>query len=222
MSGNMPILLKRFVLSLLIAASLCASGAHAQTQTQTLIVRDNTPGQLAGRIITDGNVFRIDGDEGIRRDSGALFLHSFSDFDLTRDETALYTDSDLFTAQDILTRITGSRPSRFDGQITSDYANADLFFVNPNGVFFGSDFALDTRQSFFAVTADRLELLDPVDGAVTLLNMTTPIEVPPLPGFNADLDEGGVQGVRFLRDDVADITVEGFEVLNFDTLEDSE
>ncbi|HIG70860.1 MAG TPA: CHAT domain-containing protein, partial [Myxococcales bacterium] len=148
--------------------------------------------------------------------------HSFSDFDLFRDETALYTDSDLFTAQDILTRITGSRPSRLDGQITSDYANADLFFVNPNGVFFGSDFALDTRQSFFAVTADRLELLDPVDGAVTLLNMTTPIEVPPLPGFDADLDEGGVQGLRFLRDDVADITVEGFEVLNFDTLEDSE
>ena len=194
------------------------------------IIRDTTPGQAPGPLpstfdsVTGRNVYTIHGDDGVRRDNGRLVLHSFSDFDLTSDETALYTDTDLglSTAEEILTRITGSRPSRLDGQIINNYADADLFFVNPNGVFFGSDFALDTR-SFFVSTADRLELFDSVDGGTVSLNTATPIEVSPLlPGFNDALDEGGVEGARFLRDDVADITVEGFEFLNDDIDGDAE
>ncbi|HIM02602.1 MAG TPA: hypothetical protein EYG46_16610, partial [Myxococcales bacterium] len=112
MSGNMPILLKRFVLSLLIAASLCASGAHAQ------IVRDNTPGQKnIGAIAPDNNLITIDGADGITRANGELIVHSMSDFNVEVNETARYTDSrpadsnqvrPLDTALTILTRITGN------------------------------------------------------------------------------------------------------------------
>ncbi|HIG71310.1 MAG TPA: hypothetical protein EYQ46_14955, partial [Myxococcales bacterium] len=88
MSGNMPILLKRFVLSLLIAASLCASGAHAQ------IVRDNTPGQSnIGTIGSIEGIIEIDGADGITRADGELIVHSMSDFNVEVNETARYTDS---------------------------------------------------------------------------------------------------------------------------------
>ena len=88
MSGNMPILLKRFVLSLLIAASLCASGAHAQ------IVRDNTLGQLnIGTIGSIEGIIEIDGAHGITRADGELIVHSMSDFNVEVNETARYTDS---------------------------------------------------------------------------------------------------------------------------------
>ena len=229
--GDLTIVFSTPPIETIASVFQCTGGSCTPTTTFLAlpgngIIRDTTPGQVPGPVPFDPveDVYTINGDDGVRRDGGRLVLHSFSDFDLTSDETALYTDTDfdLVTAEQILTRITGSRPSRLDGQIINNYADADLFFVNPNGVFFGIDFVLDTR-SFVVSTADRLELFDSVDGGTVSLNMATPIEVSPLlPGFNFALDEGGVEGVRFLRDDVADITVEGFEFLNVDIDGDAE
>ncbi|MGD1699509.1 filamentous hemagglutinin N-terminal domain-containing protein, partial [Dapis sp. BLCC M229] len=59
--------------------------------------------------------------------------------------------------ENILTRITGNNASNILGKLGVDGA-ANLFLINPNGIFFGSNASLDIRGSFIATTADEIRL----------------------------------------------------------------
>ncbi|MFT5442955.1 MAG: filamentous hemagglutinin family protein, partial [Myxococcota bacterium] len=156
--------------------------------------------------------YTIDGGHGVRRDSGSLLIHSFSDFNLESNETALYTETGnnvgfLSGTETVLTRVTGNNPSQIDGIIESDYTNADLFFVNSNGVFFGSDFTLDVHQSFHVSTADFFEVSDLADGIPTQVTTTSPDLLP-------DITFDNLFAWGFLSPDPANVQVDGFNVLD--------
>jgi filamentous hemagglutinin family protein len=86
---------------------------------------------------------------GARR--GANLFHSFVDFDIGEGQQGYFANPN--GVERILSRVTGSSRSDILGTL-GVLGNADLFFLNPNGIVFGPNAALDVRGSFVGSTAD--------------------------------------------------------------------
>ncbi|MEO0988520.1 MAG: filamentous hemagglutinin N-terminal domain-containing protein [Cyanobacteria bacterium J06639_14] len=96
-------------------------------------------------------------------DNENLF-HSFSEFNLLTGESATFiTDPAILN---ILTRVTGGNPSAIDGLLQVTGSSANLFFINPSGILFGPNSALNLQGSFTAVTADQVNFATGAFGAV--------------------------------------------------------
>src|SRR4030095_8425914 len=92
---------------------------------------------LDGKFGTSGAVtgpnYNIQAGMGATR--GNNLFHSFSQFSLKAGDIATFTGPP--NIQNILSRVTGGRPSSIDGAIRSEIAGANFFFINPSGVLFG-------------------------------------------------------------------------------------
>ena len=117
------------------------------------VVLDGTFGQ-GGAL--SGPEYQISDDLGTI--TGSNLFHSFSDFNLLEGESATFSGPD--TIANILTRVTGNNPSNIDGLLRSTIPDADFFFMNPNGVFFGPNAELDVDGSFVVSTADYIGFAD--------------------------------------------------------------
>ncbi|MDM8568545.1 filamentous hemagglutinin N-terminal domain-containing protein [Thiotrichales bacterium HSG1] len=113
-----------------------------------------TDGTLGQNINLSGPDFQITSDLG-QQHGGNLF-HSFQDFNLNSAESATFSGPN--SIQNILSRVTGGNPSNIDGLIRSTIPNANVYFLNPYGIMFGSNARLDVQGSFHASTADYLKL----------------------------------------------------------------
>ncbi len=91
------------------------------------------------------------------RKKGDNLFHSFSKFSVPDSQTAFFLGRD--GVANILSRVTGIESSHINGTIISP---VNLFFINPNGVFFGPSARLNVNGSFHVSTADYLELADRV------------------------------------------------------------
>jgi filamentous hemagglutinin family protein len=89
---------------------------------------------------------------------GNNLFHSFAQFNLKVGETATFTGP--ANIQNILSRVTGGNPSSINGTIRSDIVGANFFLINPSGVIFGPNAAVNVTGSFAATTADYLKLAD--------------------------------------------------------------
>ncbi|XSG85183.1 MAG: filamentous hemagglutinin N-terminal domain-containing protein [Methylohalobius sp. ZOD2] len=103
-----------------------------------------------------GPDFRITPDLGRR--AGNNLFHSFDRFDIDAGQSATFSGPD--SVENILSRVTGGSPSHIDGLLRSTIAGADLFFINPAGLVFGPNAALDVSGSFHVGTADFIRLAD--------------------------------------------------------------
>lgn len=90
----------------------------------------------------------------VRTDS---LFHSFSQFNVPLGRGAYFSNP--AGIANILTRVTGNTPSNLFGTI-GVLGNANLFFLNPNGVVFGPNAKLDLSGSFLASTADAFSFQD--------------------------------------------------------------
>ncbi|BAY70878.1 hypothetical protein DSM107007_11790 [Nostoc sp. PCC 7120 = FACHB-418] len=84
-------------------------------------------------------------------------FHSFREFSVPENYTAEFKT--IGSVQNIISRVTGSSISSIDGIIKSD-STANLLLINPNGIIFGSNAALNIRSSFLASTANSLNFAD--------------------------------------------------------------
>ncbi|NJR16924.1 MAG: S-layer family protein [Calothrix sp. CSU_2_0] len=94
-------------------------------------------------------------------EAGSNLFHSFSDFSIPNGGKASF-QHDTGIAN-ILSRVTGVFPSKIDGLIeilqnNGAASSANLFLINPNGIFFGKDAALNIGGSFIASTANSIKL----------------------------------------------------------------
>ena len=80
----------------------------------------------------------------------ASLFHSFLDFNVGQSQR-VYFDNPVGIAN-ILSRVTGNNLSHILGTL-GVRGGANLFFINPNGILFGSDVQLDIAGSFLASTA---------------------------------------------------------------------
>ncbi len=133
-----------FLLIFLLAIGL---SSHAQITTD---------GTLGSRANLPGPDYQIGADLG--HQMGGNLFHSFQDFNLQSFESATFSGSN--TVQNVISRVTGGNPSNIDGLIRSTIPNADMYFLNPNGIMFGPNAQLDLQGSFHASTADYLRLSD--------------------------------------------------------------
>ena len=147
----------RLILIVVIGVSLSFKG--------TAVAQVITDGSLgAARSLTGPN-YSIPSGLGFTK--GANLFHSFSQFNLTKGESALFSGPP--TIQNIISRVTGGEASNIDGRISSSVIGANFYFINPKGIMFGPNASLDISGSFYATTADYLKL-----GAPGRFDATTP------------------------------------------------
>ncbi len=161
------------------------------------VVLDGTMGTTG---LIQGPEYDIRAEFG--RQAGANLFHSFGQFDINSGETANFGVSP--AVQNIISRVTGGNLSRIDGTLrstisgTADISGANLYLLNPAGVMFGSEAALDLGGSFHVSTADYLRMGEDARFYATQ--------------FNEVLSSAPPTAFGFLDSDAAPISVGGGEI----------
>jgi filamentous hemagglutinin family protein len=143
------------------------------------VVPDNTLGN-ENSVVTplDANTDRIDG--GALRNS--LLFHSFDQFNIPEEHGVYFANPDAVNT--IFSRVTGVDPSLLFGTL-GVLGDADLIFINPNGILFGPNAELDLNGAFTATTAtgvvfpggEAFSALEPEAAPLLTVNMEAPVGV---------------------------------------------
>jgi filamentous hemagglutinin family protein len=142
--------------------------------TYAQIIPDDTLGNENSRVTpVDPQLELIEGG-AIR---GTNLFHSFQEFNISEGSAAYFANPEAI--QNIFSRVTGVNPSLLFGKL-GVLGNANLFFINPNGIIFGSNASLDLNGSFVGSTANSFifpngEMFSAIDpNAPPLLTIDAP------------------------------------------------
>ncbi|MDJ0707137.1 MAG: filamentous hemagglutinin N-terminal domain-containing protein [Leptolyngbyaceae cyanobacterium MO_188.B28] len=142
--------LPTFVFSLLFPIL----GFFPDNSASAEVIPDSSLGSEASsvRSTVDPNNVPIELIEGGAR-RGANLFHSFDQFSIGEGQSVYFSNpTDI---QLIMGRVTGGDSSTILGTL-GVLGKADLFLMNPNGIVFGPDAALDLNGSFLATTSSSL------------------------------------------------------------------
>ena len=128
---------------------MLSSGNQALAQ----ITADDTLGSENSIVSPNGQVDLIEG--GASR--GSNLFHSFQEFNIGEGREANFANP--AEIKNIFSRVTGNNPSILLGKL-GVLGDANLFFINPNGIFFGENASLDVKGSFVASTASSINFSD--------------------------------------------------------------
>ncbi len=196
------------------SAFLLSLGGLIISQFEQVTLAQITPDQTLGSensVVNqiNENLQQIEGG-AIR---GANLFHSFSDFNIPDGAAAYFANPQNIV--NIFSRVTGQNPSDLMGTL-GVLGNANLFFLNPNGIVFGPNFQLDLAGSFLATTANSFTFADGEYSATNpqappLLTVNTNAPV----GIRLEGSEGIITNQAELRVAVSkNITLAGSQVVN--------
>lgn len=170
---------------------VCLFPVSAQTQIiPDSSLEDSSSVVVPNQVINNTSSEIITG--GLSR--GNTLFHSFQEFNVKDNQGAYFSNPVGIT--NILSRVTGSNPSNILGKL-GVLGNANLFFINPNGIIFGANASLDLNGSFLASTANSIKLADGNEFSATkpqsvpLLTVSRPLGL----GFIGNPGSIEVQGV---------------------------
>src|SRR4051812_48144300 len=124
--------------------------------TGTALAEVATDGTLGRKVTLGGRNVTVGADLGQVR--GKNLFQSFERFDIPSKGNVTFTGPK--GLDNVISRVTGGKPSDIDGTLASKVPGADVYFVNPAGVVFGPNARLDVPASFHASTADELRFKD--------------------------------------------------------------
>src|SRR5438093_7127388 len=145
------------------------------TSVRAEVVLHNASTPLPGPAITvDGNVKQTKGNNLFQSFSVFNILRtglSASDLVIPAQESVTFTSPTVngvaVPITNVISRVTSGtsaftlqRSSLIDGPLNSSIPGANFWFINPNGIIFGSNAVLPTTGSFHASTADYIKLSD--------------------------------------------------------------
>ena len=146
----MPPILPGLKTSLSIFISPIALLAGTSPTTAQSIIP--APGSSNTQITTNQNQINITG--GQTSPDGANLFHIFQQFGLNQNQIANFITQP--NIRNILSGITGGQPSIINGLITVTGGNSNLFLINPAGIVFGANAALNVPADFTATTATSI------------------------------------------------------------------
>ncbi|MTJ53015.1 filamentous hemagglutinin N-terminal domain-containing protein [Anabaena sp. UHCC 0253] len=117
------------------------------------LIPDNTLGAESSQVNNINSTAQI--ENGATR--GINLFHSFQEFNVDVGKTVNFVNP--INIENILTRVTGNNVSNILGTLGVN-GNANLFLINPNGIYFGNGAKLNIQGSFTATTADEIKLGD--------------------------------------------------------------
>lgn len=129
------------------AAVLAPGGAYAG------VTLDGTLGR-GGSL--SGPDYAVTADLG--RQVGNNLFHSFGQLNLSQGESATFSGP--VSVVNIIGRVTGGSVSNIDGTLRSTIPAANLYLINPAGLIFGPNAALDLGGSFYASSASYVKFSD--------------------------------------------------------------
>ncbi|WP_424094184.1 filamentous hemagglutinin N-terminal domain-containing protein [Moorena producens] len=149
---------KKYNSQLGLALCLAISGAYAfsANQANAQITPDTTL-PAAERSLFDQSSGQVNGKIVDLIKGGAIrdinLFHSFLEFNIGDGQRVYFANP--AGIENILSRVTGTNPSNILGTLGVD-GGANLFLINPNGIFFGDKAKLDVSGSFVGTTADGI------------------------------------------------------------------
>ena len=139
---------------------------HAVLRCSSILLALAASGAMAGNIVHDGSLgpaktlngpnYTILPSDG--RQVGGNLFHSFAKLNLSAGDVATFTGPT--SVRNVLARVTDGTASEIDGTLRSSIPGANVFFMNPAGIVFGPNSALDIDGAFVATTADVIKLAD--------------------------------------------------------------
>lgn len=138
--------------------TLSASCALAQIKADDSLGSEHSV--ITETPVNGNSVYQING--GAVR--GNNLFHSFDQFSLPQGTTAHFNNAT--NIQNIISRVTGNSISDIDGTIKAN-DTANLFLINPHGIVFKSNAALDIKGSFIASTASSFNFNDNIQFSAT-------------------------------------------------------
>ena len=203
---------------------VCTAGSMALTKpglAQNVITPDATLGTEASQVVPLAPLPTIDLIQGgaVR---GQNLFHSFEEFNIGEGNGAYFIAPSADIAN-IFARITGGNPSEIFGVLGTRQAdlsrsNADLFLINPNGILFGENSALDVGGSFTATTASGVQFGE--EGRFSAVDPEAPsslLTINPSAYFFNQSSTGQIIN-RSTRSDLVDGTALGLRVPNNESL----
>ena len=124
--------------------------AFSQTITDNTLVNESS--LVTSNVEVRGKIADLI-EGGARRDTN--LFHSFLEFNVGELGRVYFANP--IGVENIITRVTGNNRSEILGTLGVD-GGANLFLINPNGIFFGENAQLDVAGSFVASTADGIKL----------------------------------------------------------------
>jgi filamentous hemagglutinin family protein len=183
------------VLFLLSFASISSFAQGPAPEPSSIAIDGRLPGTFEESLA--GPDYQIPASKGAL--SGSNLFFSFSRFGLDTGESATFTGPD--SVRRIVSRVTGGNASSINGLIRSEISGADLYLINPNGIVFGEQAALDLDGAFHATTADYLEFEDGAEFHASSPQLDSPLSMVPVAAFG------------FMSADPAPITIEGSQLI---------
>lgn len=147
--------------SVALSLALCGVALNGVGNVRAQILSDNTLGSESS-IVTPINPQLEQIDGGAIRASN--LFHSFLEFNINEGNAAYFANP--VGIENIFSRVTGSNPSYLFGTL-GVFGDANLYFLNSNGIIFGPNARLDISGSFFASTANSLVFPDGSQFGVT-------------------------------------------------------
>ena len=155
------------------------------------VVPDNTLGSESSKINSiDELRSRIEGG-AIRGDN---LFHSFEEFGVAEEASVDFANPDGIA--NIFSRVTGSNLSDISGSLGVD-GTANLFLMNPNGIIFGENAAINVNGSFLATTAETINFSDGSQFSSIEANSSKPsltVSVPTSLGFGSNPGDISIRG----------------------------